>query len=220
LLAMANLAQAYAMSMHPTSEQFSKRGPKQSFKSVYPALEDQYNDARKEGELCLKELKIESSLDDGKRKTISATAENALGMAEMYKADYIEIDLKHRLVSINKALGHFNIAKVGLPTDWANTCDMASAYLRLSVWSVTDKEQIAAFEEAKRLLELVLSDLYPGYGFAYYEMGRLLRSHGLFPSSIEQFDKAKSVDAKYRAVSDKRLLGERERAEKMDRSFP
>ena len=77
-----------------------------------------------------------------------------------------------------------------------------------------------AFEEAKRLLELVLSDLYPGYGFAYYEMGRLLRSHGLFPSSIEQFDKAKSVDAKYRAVSDKRLLGERERAEKMDRSFP
>jgi tetratricopeptide (TPR) repeat protein len=220
LLAQANLAQAYAMSMHPTAEQMSKRQPKEPFKTVYPEIELQYSAAINEGSLCLKAVAAESHLDTQKRKAITATAQNALGMAEMYKADYVESDQKNRLKSITKALGHFNLAAANLPTDWGNTCDMASAYFRRSVWAESALEQAEAFEKAKSLLNLVLTDLYPGYGFAYYEMGRLLRCHGLFSPSIEQFDKAKAVDAKNRAVSDRRLLAERERAENKDRSFP
>lgn len=219
-MARANLAQAHAMTMHPSSAQRTALKPGAPFTTVHLTLVAEYDAAVKAAQACLINLRNPDLRASDKVPIIGAAAENALGMAEMYYADYVLTDSPKRLERAIKARDLFTKAEQLVNEDWANTCDLASSDFRCYLWGSDPAEKEKAFQDAKRLLEYVLTDLRPNYGFAHYELGRMLRSHGDFPESLESFRKALAVDQRYRDVSDATVNREMDRAGARDTSFP
>jgi tetratricopeptide (TPR) repeat protein len=219
-LARANLGQAHAMMMHPSSKQRAAHQAGQPFTSVHPTLAQEYKAAVKTAETCLANLQKSDLSGSERTVAIRAAAENALGMAEMYYADYVLSDTPERLMRATKARDQFLKAQQIAKDDWANTCDLASAHFRRFLWCKDVTERDIAFTEAKRLLGRVLTDLRPNYGFAYYELGRMLRCHGDFHDSVEALEKALAVDERYRDVSEAKVKSEIDRANARDTQFP
>jgi hypothetical protein len=224
LRAQAGLAQAYAMHMIP--KEYDK-----------PDLEQirQYRDLAVKCVLkVFRELRVvrlehliplrKASVDWSAAAEIRWSAHNAKGMALMYYADYLpqienlstDRSRKRRAATLRTALSQLTKAERIKAGDWANRCDLASASMRLGHFNAEPER----FEDAVKILQDVTDRLRPGYGFAIYETGRVLRLKGDYDKAIERFDAALRVPENERDVSDHRINTERQRAESKDRTFP
>jgi tetratricopeptide (TPR) repeat protein len=221
LLAQANLAQTYAMKMHPDSGQSERLQNENTVEQVKREIRKEFDQALENATEVLEAVKKRGRKikKEGLWKKIQATAHNALGMASMYYTDRLASNAGEVKKYLHLALQHLTSAKEELSSDWANTCDLASVHFRFFVAEFTaDRDR--EFSKAKNLLELVLRELRPGYGFAYYELGRLLRCAAQFEDAIVAFNSSLAVDRRYRDVSDDRIKSEKKRAEHGDKSFP
>jgi tetratricopeptide (TPR) repeat protein len=126
---------------------------------------------------------------------------------------------RHEL--LREAIRYLEEADVYLPNDWANTCDIASAHFRLAV--VTRElggDADTEFTKAIELLQKVIDDLRPDYGFAFYEMGRIYRVWKRFEDAKVYFGKSMDIPHEYRDAQDSTVKYELDRAEDGDSSFP
>src|SRR5262249_45627539 len=121
-----------------------------------------------------------------------------------------------RAAALRRAIDQLQRADRVSPNNWANDCDRASATMRLAYY----ERSAALFDAAIDLLRRVVDDLRPGYGFALYEIGRTSRLSARFDAANASFDRALSIPAADRDVSDRRLRLERQRAETGDTAFP
>ena len=163
-------------------------------------------------------------IDSGAAAEIRWTAHNAKGMMLMYAADYLpqldevpQASSRQRQVdTVQSALSQLTEAEHIKADDWANRCDLASAKMRLGYFD--GKPDL--FDEALVILQDVIDRLRPGYAFAIYESGRVLRLQRKFSAAIKRFDDALAIPTDQRDVSERRLRKERERAQKEDYTFP
>ncbi|HVG19030.1 MAG TPA: tetratricopeptide repeat protein [Blastocatellia bacterium] len=205
LLARAGLAQTYAMRMI----QPNPREPNLEEAQKYFDL------TRQQYELVSSGVEEANDLGAETLKEIRWATSNARGMSLMYHSDYFgdkydkESELRESLVELNEADKYS-------PENWANYCDLGSAHMRLGHWLGSNRD----FNEALRRLNKVVVSLRPNYGFALYEMGRTYRLKGEFQKAIEYFDRALSINERYRDVSDRRVDIEKERAEKEEKEYP
>lgn len=222
LLADAGMAQAHAMHMIP----------KNPAEPNLIEIEDHFKRADVISEETLKKLNEHKrglfsfgrpGIDQEIVNEVEWTCHNAQGMARMYRSDYLPSNpesaasRKDRIKQLKKAIKMLNRAAAISPRNWANQCDMASARMRLGYYS----KDGAYFDRANALLNEVVKDLRPGYGFARYEQGRILRLRGLFEEAFLHFKKVISLPIEERYdISDRRLNIEKDRAEAKDKSFP
>jgi len=120
---------------------------------------------------------------------IQGTILNARGMCTMYWTDY----------NVPKILSRgANLSKRRSPT-WKRRTSICQAIGRIpvmwvprtSVWAVVLRQLGADFEpefnRALALLQSVIDYLRPGYGFAFYEIGRLYRVWKRFDDAKASF---------------------------------
>jgi len=163
-------------------------------------------------------------IDSGAAAEIRWTAHNAKGMMLMYAADYLpqldeipkESSRQWQVDAVQIALSQLTEAEHIKADDWANRCDLASAKMRLGHFD--GKPDL--FDEALVILQDVIDRLRPGYAFAMYESGRVLRLKRKFSDAIKHFDDALAIPIDQRDVSERRLNRERERAQREDYTFP
>jgi tetratricopeptide (TPR) repeat protein len=225
LLARAGLAQTYAMWMIP------RTSAKEKLRRGEGADELKFIETKR-GE-CLKQIDLvnerqsESGFAYLKQPTallagpIQGTILNARGMCTMYWTDYNVKDAVEKRKLIVEAIGYLEEANKYLPGDWANTCDMASAHLRMGVvlrQLGTDFEP--EFQKALALLRNVIDDLRPNYGFAFYEMGRIYRVWKHIDEAKASFKKSLDIPDEYRDAGVSTVTAELNRAEEGDFSFP
>lgn len=224
LRAQAGLAQAYAMHMIP--REYDKPDLKQ--------IEEYRELAFLSVSQVFRELWItrfqrlipfrKRSMNSVTIAEIRWTAHNAKGMALMYYADYLpqicrlaeNRGRQRQAAAARTALSELTRAEKITPQDWANRCDLASANMRLGYFTGESRY----FEVALKTLQDVIDRLRPGYGFAIYETGRVLRVMGEFEKAIERFDAAQRIAEADRDVSDRRINSERQRVQRMDKTFP
>ena len=220
LLAEAGLAQANAMHMIPKLPEEPDLG------SVQSHFESTMSIASK----ALEELRAHSTPWRGARrrklsaltaKEIEWTAHNARGMAYMYHSDYFppagdRAWKEQRVDILRKALRELEKADRLAPRNWANYCDMASAAMRLGFYT-QDPEY---FKSSLERLQEVVDHLRPGYPFALYEKGRVLRISGDFDGATALFKHVLSIPREERDFSDRRPTLELDRAARRDTVFP
>jgi tetratricopeptide (TPR) repeat protein len=225
LLCHAGLAQAWAMRIIPPDF----RNPD------FAEMQRDYKACQDEAQSVLNKAgawglgRIIARWDDlaDVRQSLLWTAHNALGMAAMYHSDYFP-DLAHadakslpakkreKIAKLKEGLKQLEEADRYNPRDWANRCDLGSCHMRLGYWT----GDAAEFEQARQHLNRVLEDLRPGYGFAYYEVGRTYRLQRRFNDAIRAFELALAVERKFRDVSDRRINEEIELARQKNSDFP
>jgi tetratricopeptide (TPR) repeat protein len=152
------------------------------------------------------------------------TAHNAKGMALMYHSDYLPQPVvgteweAQRVRMLQEAVAELDEADRLSPRNWANYCDMASARMRLAFY----RRSQPLFTEALSLLTTVVEQLRPDYGFAWYEMGRVLRLRRDFETARGHFERVIKMreEGKFVDVSSRRLTGELTRVTAGDSSFP
>lgn len=226
LLARAGLAQTYAMWMIPNTDQKRRLLAGQS--------KDDLEFIRQKRDACLEQIdlirKEQTSESHAFRLgsaatplsgSIEGTVLNAHGMCTMYWTDYNVPKNDDRRSLLEKAIGYLSEAGDYLPGDWANTCDIGSAHFRLG--AVNRALKIAydnELQKAVEMFELVLRDLRPSYGFAFYEVGRIYRVWERFDEAVANFDKALLISVQYRDVGDRTVNDERDRALAKDSTFP
>jgi tetratricopeptide (TPR) repeat protein len=224
LRARAGLAQAYAMHMIP--KEYDKPDLDQIKKYRDLALGAV---SRVFHELHVSQLRRlvpfgGSSVDSSTAAEVRWTVHNAKGMALMYYSDYlpqIENDMADRGrerqgVTVKLALSELEKAERIKGSDWANRCDLGSATMRLGYFS----REAGCYSQAISILQEVIDRLRPGYGFAIYETGRVLRLKGDYGKAIERFKAALDIPETQRDVSDRRVTAELKRAESKDGTFP
>lgn len=220
-LARANLAQTYAMWMRPSPDQkkdLEKEGRERDM--VYRHIQSKFDQFSACNELvrgAISKCTVLAQSNPDMWKRIEATIDNACGMAHMYLTDYPVPGRENTDALLRKSLKCLESAEEKLPLDWANTCDLGSAHLRLGAHQrenveVRDRE----FLQAKDLLEKVVKELRPEYGFALYELGILHRIWERWETALGYFDRAAKVPEKYRDVSDRSV--ETERRKTLDRN--
>jgi tetratricopeptide (TPR) repeat protein len=221
ILAHAGLAQAHAMHMIP------KRPDQPDLEQI----RSHYARASEEADWVLQTLQHDERRRPAKAKFSADsaaeagwTAHNARGMAYMYHTDYLPTpaDTKYwsdeRVRVLQNAIAELDEAERLSPRNWANYCDMASARMRLAFYQQSN----ALFAEARTLLTTVVERLRPDYGFAWYEIGRVLRLSGDFGTAAGHFERVIKMraDGRFVDVNVGRLQGELDRARAGDRSFP
>ena len=220
LLAQAGLAQANAMHMIPKlPEKPDLASIQKHFECATMFAADALKGGREHGSRWHRDAArqlVASTASD-----VEWTAHNASGMALMYYSDYFpptsESEYKEKRVdTLQDALRALEKADKAAPRNWANYCDVASAYMRLGVYT----QDSGFFKEAMARLQQVVDRLRPGYPFALYEMGRVHRIMGEFDQAIALFKHVLSVPLDQRDISDRRPTLELGRAEKHDKSFP
>lgn len=207
----AILAQVHAMWMRPIRIE----------KEVY-ADHQELHTARTHFSTCNEILKSLGNLKDDER-AIAAPAHNARGMANMYLADFAGVSDSERDALLMCAESALKDADRLLPRDWANVCDLGSLHLRKGVFSLRKGNLIEAeshFRRAKQCLEFVASELRPGYGFAFYELGVLHRVWDEFGKAQAYLNQAGAIPGANRDVSDSRLKAQLDRVEQRDSQFP
>jgi tetratricopeptide (TPR) repeat protein len=226
LLARAGLAQTYAMWMIPNTDQ--KRRLRQGQDKADLEFIKQKREA------CLEQIEIvhrernlaPRSFPSGcsfalLTNSIEGTVQNAHGMCTMYWTDFNVSENVEKQKLLSEAMGFLTEADRYLPDDWANTCDIGSVHLRLGVVKRAEGvEYEKEFQKAVETLERVLTDLRPGYGFAFYELGRIYRVWGKFDKSVTCFDKSLSIPVEYRDVGDQTVNDERDLALHRNSVFP
>jgi tetratricopeptide (TPR) repeat protein len=205
-LAQAGLAQTYAMMEIPR-----KRDERDAMEEEH--LEDCFQQSIEMSELALAGADDVEDMPEDLRQKIRATALNAQGMALMYYTDYRE---EKRIARLEKALEVLQQAEELNPGDWANVCDLASCSMRLGFWL----RQPEPFETCRSLLRRVIDVLRPGYGFAWYEIGRSFRIQGKFREALDAFAHARAVPSPDRDVSDGTLAREEKLAEAENARYP
>jgi tetratricopeptide (TPR) repeat protein len=181
-------------------------------------IKDCYDEARKQANTVLASWRLWflCLLHNGRAREIRANAFNALAAAEMYFTDcHLDTDKKRRK-ALTRGLGRLNKADRLFPDDWAIQCNIASCRMRLGYWGGDACE----YDQAIKILTKVVAELYPGYGFALYELGRCCRLKGDRNKALYYFAQALKVAEDTRAVSDKRLAREVELALVPDRHYP
>jgi tetratricopeptide (TPR) repeat protein len=224
LRAQAGLAQAYAMHMIPKEYDKPDLERMKAYRDLAFSCVSQ----------VLRELRVvrfqrliplrKPSVDSGAAAEIGWTAHNAKGMTLMYYADYLprieklpdDRGREQQVANVRSALSELTQAEKIHAGDWANRCDLASANMRLGYFNAEPER----FEEALKILQDVIDRLRPGYAFAIYETGRVLRLKGEYDKAIERFDAALKIPEEQRDVSARRLNTERQRAESRDGTFP
>src|SRR2546427_1647697 len=212
LLASAVLAQAYAMrTIQPDPDN--------------PDPEDVESNATNALEQCTlvdRELKaLKSTLDPMSQAEVAWTVRNARGMALMYLTDYFPNDgeeksrVAEKINKLEKAIKELAEADKLSPRNWANYCDLGSAYMRRAFYRRSNED----FEKGSAYLLTVVSDLRPNYGFALYELGRLNRLKGDFERSLEYFARALEVK-EHRDVRDERVQREITLAKERSKKYP
>jgi hypothetical protein len=135
-ISIANLAQTYAMWMQPSFDQLKalENGKEELVYSHILEKYDSFKECNDKVRQSLKQNEKKRKKEEWYWNRIEATIDNACGMAEMYYTDYMckkEITcIEDRL---NKALNSLLSAEKKMPNDWANTCDIGSAYMRLAL---------------------------------------------------------------------------------------
>ena len=225
-LTLANLCQVYAMYMIPNSQMKKERGTTQGLRVIISHIQQYkglYDNCFSKLDPFIKQDFFK--LEDIPRKT-AAIIENSKGMAKMYQSDYDQ-DKTNKKKLVSEALNHLKNSEKLMPYDWANRCDLASAYMRLGKIEMdagdTGKDY---FDKAEECLNLVLEKLRPGYGFAYYEMGRLYRiktrpddDEG-FKDALAFYKKSMAVKEDYRDVGSALLEEEMNLAIEKNNSYP
>lgn len=212
LLAGAVLAQAYAMrTIQPEPDK--------------PDLKDaelNATNAFKQSDLVEGELKaLKSTLDPASQTEVAWTVRNARGMALMYFTDYLPIEgqeqkrTAEKLTKLERAIKELGEADKLSPRNWANYCDLGSAYMRKAFYRGSQED----FGRGAAYLLTVVSDLRPNYGFALYELGRLHRLKGDFDKALEYFARALDV-REHRDVSDSRVEREIRLAKEASKKYP
>lgn len=225
LLARAGLAQTYAMWMIPSTSQ------KEILLKGEGAAELEF--IKEKRRLCLEQIDLvnadkvfRSGSKLNRRASLlsgptQGTILNAHGMCTMYWTDYNVTGNDERRRLLQEAIGYLEEADQYLPGDWANTCDIASAHFRLgAVTRESGGNPVKEFQTAIDLLQKVVDDLRPNYGFALYEMGRIYRVWKRFEDAKKSFAKSLGIPAEYRDVGDGTVHFEVERAKKHDSNFP
>jgi len=225
LLTRAGLAQTYAMWMIP------RTAGKEKLLKGEGAAELKFIETKRNQ--CLKQIDVVNEglsrfgLWRSKKPTalfagpIQGTILNARGMCTMYWTDYNVKDPVERREFVQAAIAYLEEANKYLPGDWANTCDVGSAHLRMGVVL----RQLGAdfepeFNRALALLQSVIDYLRPGYGFAFYEIGRLYRVWKRFDDAKASFKKSLDIPDEYRDAGITTVTVELNRAEQGDSSFP
>jgi tetratricopeptide (TPR) repeat protein len=225
LLARAGLAQTYAMWMIPRTagKEKLRKGEGTEELQLIATKRDQ----------CLKQIGLvdetmaQSGFKHSKQPAtplsgpIQGTIFNARGMCTMYWTDYNVKDAAERRALLESAIGYLGEADTYLPGDWANTSDMGSAHLRKAVvLRQLGGDFEPEFQKALALLQSVIDDLRPNYGFAFYEIGRLYRVWMRFEDAEASFMKSLDIPEESRDVGDTTVQAELDRARKGDSSFP
>jgi tetratricopeptide (TPR) repeat protein len=232
-LSLSARAQAFAMHVIPPKEQIQDAS-----KGDKVVLEQLAGYARRGAEDANRVLKAKYTSNVDRRRPPSGivkaarwAALNASGMRKMYLSDYwgqfqnqkinpsenLDLDKEQLLRSAIKDL---DAAERERPGDWANWCDLGSAYMRLGV-GATDKEKASEyFERATKCHLRVVKELRPKYGFALYELGRIARLSGHFQRAIEYLNQAKQIPYPEREVGDKRVDFEIARAVSHSVEYP
>lgn len=223
-LARANLAQTYAMWMRPSRDQKKDLESEGRRDLVYQHIQskfDQFIAYNKDVRDAISKCTILGQPNPDMWKRIEATIDNACGMAYMYRTDYPVPGPQNTDALLRESLKCLESAEEKLPSDWANTCDLGSVHLRLGVHQrentkVRDRE----FSQAKKLLEKVIKELRPEYGFALYELGILHRVWERWGTALEYFDRAAKVPENYRDINDRSVEVEREKVLHRDSRYP
>jgi tetratricopeptide (TPR) repeat protein len=221
LLAQAGLAQSHAMHMIP----------KLPSTPEVEQITHHFDLAKKAAAKALTLLKrnrwswrpfAKPRINEETANEVKWTTYNARGMALMYSTDYLPTPTTEqwketRIRTLEEAIKAFEVANRISPRNWANFCDMASARMRVAYY----RSDSSLFGEATRLLDDVTTLLRPGYGFALYEKGRVLRLRGHFEAAQRQLDAVLKLPPTDRYdVSERRIRLERDRAMAGDKSFP
>lgn len=203
LFAHASLGQAYAMKMIPAKPDSPDMAAIASYLEI----------SRREHDIAISQseaLGDRQKADEGRWM-----AHNALGMALMYYSDYVG-ERAQKVSDLGEAVAEFRQADRYSPNNWANCCDLGSAYMRLGHWN-SDSQ---SFSAARDYLNNVVTRLRPNYGFALYELGRTSRLCGCFEEAIKYFEAALSIPYEFRDVSDRRVNLEIDRVKARQMSFP
>ena len=166
-------------------------------------------------------------------RTAKWAAHNAGGMRRMYLSDYwLDLDSEQKRQSkenatwsrydlLMAALADFGEAENLRRRDWANWCDIASAYMRLGTLEPeAEKKSSTFFSKAAEHLNEVIKVLRPEYPFARYELGRVYRCWGKFDQAIEILESVLAVPPDQRDVGDRRIKLELDRARRKSKDYP
>jgi tetratricopeptide (TPR) repeat protein len=215
-LALANLAQTYAMWMRPNTEQQILLEKNDSKESVFSHITNYFNEFKKVEKTVVKGFrKINNNLDKTK---VQALLYNAKGMALMYYTDYISLNNKCDMLKDS----HDNLIKSDklYKDDWANICDLGSNCWRLGLTVKNEVEKKQHFDEAINYLSTVINKLRPNYGFALYELGNVYRTLCDFTTAIYYYDKALQIPEQYRDISTLKVNKEKAKANNKVCLFP
>jgi tetratricopeptide (TPR) repeat protein len=205
LLSHSGMAQAFAMKMIPSNPN-----------------EFNLDTIRSNFNLAMDEIKkVDVGLDNLQEKEKTLIDEivwarnNARGMAMMYYSDYFG-DSEEKRNMLLEVVTILKEADVYSPKNWANYCDLGSAYMRLGYWS----KDRGYFNETIKYLSEVLNLLLPNYGFAFYEMGRAYRIMGNFEEAKRFYKKALEIPEEKRDVGANRINMEVDRNERRLTEYP
>lgn len=226
LLARAGLAQTYAMWMVPTADEKTRLIQKTA-PEVLNSIAERRIQCLKEVAFVNSKLRHRSWFASSKSRasmlsrSVKGTVLNAHGMCMMYWTDYNVAELPERKKLLREAVHYLDEADEYLPGDWANTCDIGSAHFRMGVVAKEggadpSKELQTAIDKFQQ----VIAELRPGYGFALYERGRILRVWGRFDEAKISLNEALLVPVENRDVGDNNVNSELRRAEQGDPNYP
>jgi tetratricopeptide (TPR) repeat protein len=222
-LARATLAQTYAMWMIPNSDQIknlnNEKGKIEVFEHIQKKF-DSFKECETEVRKAIKKSRKIFKKKSESWKKVQAIIDNARGMALMYYTDYLCDTDDSKLEYLKESLEYLESSDRIIPKDWANTCDLGSVHMRMSIYKSDHDTRQSEFNKAKELLTHVVKELRPDYGFSLYELGRLHRLHGYYDESVSYFEKSLSIPEQYRDVSNKTVKRERDRARAKESCFP
>lgn len=228
LSALAGITHAYAVMMIPRPKQVIEdcREYEEFLQSseARDHVAHYYNLSAKSSSRLARELEDQEGLPDAVTNEIKWRLCNTRAVQRMFYTDYFDDNRIEKLKEAETALVEADRRN---PNYWSIYCNMGSTYMRLGYWlsvgaedSEVLKEAVGYFNKAVERLGRVIEELLPNYGFALYELGRVYRLSGNFEQALIFFDQAREIPERDRAVSDRTLRCERERAENESTDFP
>lgn len=227
LRARAGIAHAYAVMMIPTppKEDAPDCAKVDAFLGSDAAKEQvsKYHDlSLAETELLKSELDKQKRLPSTVKEEIRWRWRNTCAVQHMFYTDYFS---ENRIERLHEAETKLSEADQISPDNWSINCNIGSTSMRLAHWlkvsNAGDCNQIEEyFKKAITRLDYVIDKLYPRYGFALYEKGRVYRLQGDFHQASEFLRQAGEVPARDRAVSDATLDCEKRRVARQRSDYP
>jgi tetratricopeptide (TPR) repeat protein len=210
-MASAGLVRAFAMMvLHSSKEGNQQDAVKFTEKS------------RANSESLLENVKSDESLDQKTKKEIKWRTLNGRGVGRMFYSDY-ENDLGTRKKDLQQALKDFEAADKLSPNNWEIVCNFGSVHMRLGYLEKLFGHKDASLQEfttAHQRLQDVVGRIWPNYGFALYETGRICRLEQNFQEALVWFEKAMAIPEDERNVKTKTVEGEIAKARSGSDKFP